>query len=128
MCRAPEPAFQRLLEGVNTHHLCNAARIIAVLESRFRRQFPHTETRSLCANAGISRHFERSPIQYALETDWLAECLDALSGQWWTSHHAGPLPVINGLKQACSACVSRTIGGIDYARRSDVTTNVKSSR
>jgi hypothetical protein len=24
---------------------------------------------SLCANAGISRHFERSPIQYALETD-----------------------------------------------------------
>jgi hypothetical protein len=36
--------------------------------SRFRREFPHTETRSLYANAGISRHFEHSPIQYALET------------------------------------------------------------
>ncbi len=41
--------------------------------SRFRREFPHTETRSLYANAGISRYFERSPIQYALETG-LAGC------------------------------------------------------
>jgi hypothetical protein len=24
--------------------------------------------RRMCANAGISRHFERGPIQYALET------------------------------------------------------------
>jgi hypothetical protein len=24
-------------------------------------------------NAAISRHFERDPIPYALETDWLAE-------------------------------------------------------
>jgi hypothetical protein len=38
-------------------------------ESRFRRQFPHTETTSLCANAGISRHFGRSPLRYTLETD-----------------------------------------------------------
>jgi hypothetical protein len=43
------------------------------LSSTSSRLKPHTETRSLCANAGISRHFERSPIQYALETDWLAE-------------------------------------------------------
>ena len=42
------------------------------LESHVPRQFPHTETRSLCTKRAISRHFEHDPIPYALETDWLA--------------------------------------------------------
>jgi len=39
-------------------------------KSRFGRRFPHTETSPYVRNAAISRHFERDPIPYALETDW----------------------------------------------------------
>ena len=42
-------------------------------KSRFGRQFPHTETSPYVRNATISRHFERDPIPYALETDWPVE-------------------------------------------------------
>ena len=40
-------------------------------ESDFRRQFSDTETKLDKGNAAISRHFEHSPLRYALETDWL---------------------------------------------------------
>ena len=39
-------------------------------KSRFGRQFPHTETSPYVRNATISRHFERDPIPYALDSDW----------------------------------------------------------
>ena len=42
-------------------------------KSRFGRRFPHTETSPYVRNAAISRHFERDPIPYALETDWPLE-------------------------------------------------------
>ena len=42
-------------------------------KSRFGRWFPHTETSPYVRNAAISRHFERDPIPYALETDWPLE-------------------------------------------------------
>ena len=34
--------------------------------------FSNTETKLDEGNTAISRHFERSPLQYALEMDWLA--------------------------------------------------------
>jgi hypothetical protein len=33
---------------------------------------PDTETKLDEGNTAISRHFERGPLYYALETDWLA--------------------------------------------------------
>jgi hypothetical protein len=46
-------------------------------KSRFGRQFPHTETSPYVRNAAISRDFERDPIPYALDSDWLVD--DAVS-------------------------------------------------
>ena len=43
------------------------------LESDFRGYFSDTETKLDEGNTAISRHFERGPLWYALETDWLAE-------------------------------------------------------
>ena len=42
-------------------------------ESDFRGYFSDTETKLDEGNTAISRHFERGPLWYALETDWLAE-------------------------------------------------------
>jgi hypothetical protein len=42
-------------------------------ESDFRGYFSDTETKLDEGNTEISRHFERGPLWYALETDWLAE-------------------------------------------------------
>ena len=42
-------------------------------ESDFRGYFSETETKLDEGNTAISRHFERGPLWYALETDWLAE-------------------------------------------------------
>jgi hypothetical protein len=41
-------------------------------ESDFRGYFSDTETKLDEGNTAISRHFERGPLWYALETDWLA--------------------------------------------------------
>jgi len=42
-------------------------------ESDFRGYFSDTETKLDQGNTAISRHFERGPLWYALEMDWLAE-------------------------------------------------------
>jgi hypothetical protein len=42
-------------------------------ESDFRGYFSDTETKLDEGNTEISRHFERGPLWYALETDWLVE-------------------------------------------------------
>jgi len=42
-------------------------------ESDFRGYFSDTETKLDEGNTAISRHFERGPLWYALEADWLAE-------------------------------------------------------
>jgi hypothetical protein len=42
-------------------------------EPDFRGYFSNTETKLNEGNAAISRHFEHTPLWYALETDWLVE-------------------------------------------------------
>jgi hypothetical protein len=49
-------------------------------ESDFRGYFSDTETKLDEGNTAMSRHFERGPLWYALETDWLAGHVDGVSG------------------------------------------------
>jgi hypothetical protein len=67
---------------VNVRALCmrppKARRIVIAVydrapESDFRGYFSDTETKLDEGSTAISRHFEHSPLRYALETDWLVE-------------------------------------------------------
>jgi hypothetical protein len=71
------PVAQRRFDGhfpaapQKTRHQNVAVRDRAP-KSRFGRQFPHAETSPYVRNAATWRHFAGGPLQYAVETDWLA--------------------------------------------------------
>jgi Poly-beta-hydroxybutyrate polymerase (PhaC) N-terminus len=72
------PMLQRLLTALcvlprmNSTHAARIALRDRAPESNFRGEFSDTETKLDEGNTAISRHFERGPLYYALETDWLA--------------------------------------------------------